>query len=394
VTTRRALLRSFAAGGLLVAAGAPRLSLARADTDKRFVLVLLRGGLDGLAAVPPHGDPQYRSARGALALPGPESPAGVVDLDGFFGLHPSLEPLMPMWRAGQLLPIHAAATPYRSRSHFDGQDLLEAGTDRPHTRRDGWLNRAASVLGGGPALAVGQAVPLVLRGDADVLSALPGGQRPDPGSLAERMGALYAGDPLFADALAEGLRVRGMVEDVSERGRRGRRQTVPQVAELAGALLAKSDGPQLAVLEVGGWDTHAGQGTSGGRLSNLLGGLGDGLLTLQDRLGSAWGRTTVLVVSEFGRTVAANGTGGTDHGTAGVALLAGGGVDGGRVRADWPGLRAADLHQGRDLRPTVDVRGIAAGILRDHLGLSASILCDRVFPGLDRRALMGGLVRA
>ena len=383
MTSRRTVLQGLFAGGLGLSF-APRLALAAPRSGERLVVLLLRGGLDGLAALPPLGDPAYEAARRGLAL------EDALPLDGFFGLHPALEGLLPLWEAGELLPVQAVATPYRQRSHFDGQDVLEAGTAAPHRRRDGWLNRAL-VAGGEHAVAVGQAVPLILRGDAEVGSVAPGGQAPRDEDLASVLRTVYAADPLFREALVAGVEGRRMVAEVSgEPQGRGRRRATPRaLGELTGTVLAGASGPRVAVLELGGWDTHANQGREEGRLANLLGGLADGLLALQAGLGPAWSQTVVCVVSEFGRTVAPNGTRGTDHGTGGAAMLLGGAVAGGRVLADWPGLGSGQLHEGRDLRPTTDLRALLGGVVRDHLGLPAGQLQRDVFPGGGWSAIDG-----
>ncbi len=388
MTTRRTALKGLLAGGLGLALN-PGLAFAGGGGDRRLVVVLLRGGLDGLAAVPPVGDADYVSARRGLALED-----GVGELDGFFGLHPALAGLLPLWQAGALLPVQAVATPYRSRSHFDGQDVLEAGTTAPQLRRDGWLNRAL-VAAGTEAIAVAQAVPLILRGAAEVGSVAPGGRAPREQDLAADLQSVYAGDPLFRDALRAGLEGRAMVAEAVGEPERGRRRqgAAPVVGRLAGVLLAELGGPRVAVVELGGWDTHANQGLEEGRLANGLGNLADGLLALKEGLGAAWSQTAVCVVSEFGRTVARNGTRGTDHGTGGAALLLGGAIQGGRVLADWPGLAPAQLHEGRDLRPTTDLRAVLGGLLRDHLGLPIAALRRDVFPG-GGWSPVDGLVRS
>ncbi|MCP4872164.1 MAG: DUF1501 domain-containing protein [Proteobacteria bacterium] len=328
--------------------------------------------------------PTRRDLLAALAASGALE-SGLVDLDGFFGLHPALDPLAPLVEAGQLRAIHAVATPYRKRSHFDAQDLLEAGTAVPHRARDGWLARTLTHLQGTDAVAYGQTVPLLLRG-ADGVGTVSGADDRAEESLVASLMELYETDPLLGPALAEGLRSRDAADAaLTEEDRRvSRRARGPRagaaVGRLLGRLLAGPDGPRIAAAELGGWDTHAAQGTSAGGLANRLSGLADGLIALRDGLGPAWDSTAVLVVTEFGRTVAPNGTGGTDHGTASAALLLGGAVAAGATVADWPGLTQPDLFEGRDLRPTTDLRAIQAGVLRDHLGLDAAALAD-VFPG-------------
>ena len=383
--TRRSLLGTTAAAGLSAFGG--RLALADAVTERRFVLVILRGGMDGLAAVVPYGDRHYRATRGELALDDPMRGSGMADLDGFFALHPALDPLAPWYRSGELLPVHAVATPYRERSHFDGQDLLENGTDRPRGAHDGWLNRTIGLLDGGErrlGLSIGQTVPLVLRGDTPVASWAPAMLPEADEAFLDRLAMLYRDDTLFGPLLAEAVSADAMADSAlagMDRRGSGRGGANPSaLARVAGGMLAAPDGPRIAVLEVGGWDTHAGQGTENGRLARSLTGLAEGLETLRDALGAAWPDTVVAVVTEFGRTAAANGTGGTDHGTGAAALLAGGRVAGGRVLADWPGLATGRLYEGRDLAPTLDLRSVMASILHEHLELSADAVDRVVFP--------------
>ena len=387
--SRRTLFRYMAVLGLAAGCPLPRLSFASARTDRRFVLVILRGGLDGLAAVPPHGDREYRSARRGLSLPGLDSVDGAVDLDGFFGLHPALEPLFPMYRKGELLALHAIATPYRDRSHFDARSILENGTTAANSTQDGWLNRALAGFGedgGELGLAIGQAVPFVLLGDRQVGAWAPT-LLPDVGAdFLQMVAAMYRPDPVLGPALTAGLDARARAEAAlgPEDRMSGRQafgaQAMTALARVAGHMLAAADGPRIAVLEASGWDTHANQGLTSGTLARRLGDLAVGLLALQEGLASAWPDTAVLIVTEFGRTVFQNGTRGTDHGTAGIALLADGAVRGGRVVTDWPGLASHQLHDGRDLKPTLDMRAVFKAMLRDHIGLPESLIEDTVFP--------------
>ena len=396
----RRLFLTLAAGVAVGSLGAPTAFAGRgASTDRRLVVFLLRGGLDGLAALPAHGDPAYRRARGGLALSPPSEPGGVVDLDGTFGLHPALESWEPLYKARELLPIHAVATAYRARSHFDGQDVLESGAASAQTRRDGWLNRALVSGGLGTradaALALSQVVPLILRGEAQVGSATLDARASPPPELLGRLATLYADDDLFGPALARGLGSRRAVLTALEGGAEaGPRRGAARAGKVLGRLLAASDAPSVAAVEFGGWDTHAGQGTGQGALARRLRDLASGLLALRSGLGDVWSRTVVLVVTEFGRTVVPNGTGGTDHGTGAAAFLAGGAVAGGRVLADWPGVEPGALHEGRDLRPTLDLRSVCKGVLRDHLGVPSAALERVVFPDSRVASPTSGLVRS
>jgi uncharacterized protein (DUF1501 family) len=386
--------RKFAIGAAMVAAGMPRVLLAKAATDNRFVVVILRGAMDGLAAVPPYADPDYRDLRGALALAAPGQADGIIDLDGFFGLHPALKPLHDFYAKGQLTVLHAVATPYRDRSHFDGQDLLENGTTAPHSAHDGWLNRALGLMGASRTLglAVGQSVPLVLRGAAPVTSWAPTQLPEVSADFIDKVADLYRDDPVFGPALAAGIGDEALVNKATagvdmaasagpKMGfKRGGSGLAPAITGTVGKLLADPVGPRIAVIDVTGWDTHANQGTTNGRLAPVLADLGGGLAALAAALGPAWRNTVVLTLTEFGRTAAINGTGGTDHGTATAAFLMGGAVRGGRVIAQWPGLSRSRLYQGRDLAPTLDTRAICSAVLRDHLGLPLDALRRVVFP--------------
>lgn len=353
--TRRGLLLGLAAAATL---GPTSLALAAGAGDRRFVVVILRGALDGLAAVQPCGAPRCAELRGELALPEPGQEGGLRDLGGHFGLHPAMAQMHAMYAANELAILHAVAGPYRTRSHFEGQDLLESGSDRRLT--SGWLNRAVQGMADAgdarAALAVGIEVPLLLRGPAHVGAyAPPAFTAPQP-DLYARLAALTQPDPVIGPAMAEGLRARGF-----------------SAAVLNGE--AAPEGPRIAALELKGWDTHAYQAQ---RLAAPLRTLDEGLGALRDALGPAWAGTAVLVMTEFGRTVRVNGTRGTDHGTDGVAFVAGGAIAGRRIAGDWPGLR--DLHQDRDLMPANDLRAVALALLRDHLRLPTAARA-RAFPG-------------
>jgi uncharacterized protein (DUF1501 family) len=385
---RRTLLTTSAKLTLL--APFARIAHAVADAEARFVLVILRGGLDGLAAVPPYGEPQYTKLRGDLALGVPGSADGVLDLDGTFGLHPALTAMHAMFNARELAVLHAVASPYRERSHFDGQNVLENGGATPNAYLNGWLNRALQALeqqgNPRPAVALAESVPLVLRGEFAVNAWAPSRLPDTDEDTLARVRAMYeATDPLLAERLSAALGARELVGDQpadQRMGGRGAQQVGPLVTA-AGRFLASETGPRVAVIDVGGWDTHANQGGAQGALALRLRGLDTGLAMLKAELGAAWQHTSVLIVTEFGRTVAVNGTRGTDHGTAGCAFLAGGAVAGGRVIADWPGLATRDLHESRDLRATTDLRAVFKGVLADRFGLAEAALEESVFPGSD-----------
>jgi uncharacterized protein (DUF1501 family) len=392
VTNRRIFLHGALAGA--AAAALPRCIFANADTDARFVLVILRGALDGLAAVPAYADGSYASQRGVLAITAPQ-----YKLDGMFGLHPSLTHLHERYREHELLVFHAVATAYRERSHFDGQDLLENGTREPKSAHDGWLNRLLPVLPAAKtvssdriAIALAQNVPLVLRGESRVASWAPS-RLPDTDSdTLQRIADLYSTDEYFASRLQSALAADSVVGESMGVGRRDPLYAIGAVASAAGKFLAAADGPRIAVIEVGGWDTHANQGAEQGQLANRLRGLDQGLENLRSGLAGAWKNTAILVVTEFGRTVAVNGTRGTDHGTATCAFLLGGAVAGGRVVSDWPGLAPRVLHEGRDLRPTLDLRSVCKGVLATHLHAPEGALEDHVFPDSRSAPALSGLI--
>jgi uncharacterized protein (DUF1501 family) len=380
--TRRAALLGLTTA---VTLGRASLAVAAAPTDRRLVVVILRGALDGMAAVVPYGDPHLAALRGPLVPPAPGQPDGMLDLGGFYGLHPSLAALHGMYRAGTLLPLHAVVGPTRVRSHFEAQDCLESGAD--HRMTSGWLNRAVGLMphtgpgrAEGDALAVGVAVPLLLRGTATVGSWAPHGVITPPPDLYTQIALLNRADRITGPAIAEGLRARGFSaavmqgDDPAQPARN--RYAFPALARAAGELLAAPDGPRIAALEVDGWDTHQAQVP---RLAGVLKQLDGGLAGLRDGLGAAWSRTAVLVMTEFGRTARINGTKGTDHGTATVAFVLGGAVAGGRVGGTWPGLGPGKLYEDRDLAPTTDLRAVAKGLLAGHLGLAPAALAQ-VFP--------------
>jgi uncharacterized protein (DUF1501 family) len=327
--------------------------------------------------------------------PGPGLANGLLDLGGFYGLHPALTGLHDMYSANEALAVHAVAGSYRVRSHFEAQDCLESGAD--HRMTSGWLNRVVASLPpaeparpGGEALAVGVSVPLLLRGQAVVANWAPHGfSEPSP-DLYATIAALIQSDPVTGPAIAEGLRARGFSAAViTPGGELNDRYAFLALARAAGEMLRAADGPRIAALELGGWDTHAQQAN---RLTGPLKQLDTGLVALKTALGPAWAQTAVLVMTEFGRTARVNGTKGTDHGTGTVAFVLAGAIAGGRVKATWPGLGSGQLFENRDLAPTTDLRAVAKGILVAHLGLNSSAL-GQIFPGSDSVAAMAGLIR-
>jgi uncharacterized protein (DUF1501 family) len=381
---RRRMLQALAMGALMPA----RLVLAAPDPrpdGQRLVVVMLRGALDGLAAVPALGDPAWAALRGT------EAGEPALRLDGFYGLHPALAELHRWWQQGELLVLHAVASPYRERSHFDAQQLLESGGQRAFDLSTGWLGRAMQ-LRGQPAVALTSSLPLALRGSDQASTWTPARRAAADDDLVARVGALYRDDPALAAAWTQAMAQQNLVAaTVADRGMAGMAPTAGAdgfvaLAAQAGRLLAADRGPRVAWLDAGGWDTHAQQAP---RLQRLLAGLDQGLAALRQALATQWPQTTVLVLTEFGRSAVPNGSGGTDHGTGGIALLAGGAVAGQRVLADWPGLAAAQLLDGRDLRPTRDLRTIIGAVLQRQFGLDPAQLRQTVLPGVS--ALPPGL---
>ena len=396
----------------------PRAAIA-GTRDPRFLTIVLRGAVDGLALAAPVGDPDYVRLRGKLALPKDGAGAG-LPLDGFFALNSAMPFLHGLYQKREATIIHAVATPYRGRSHFDGQDVLESGLPGVGLSESGWLNRALSGMPNvGPSeehkgLAMGAVVPLVIRGKAPVMSWTPKANNLPLRELTiERVMDLYAHtDAGLAKAFAEGMEIdrvatAGMAPPMAAAPASGApmiagpmaaaapkptaaapAQPQParpfrdfiETAEAAAKFMTTAGGPRIGALSFDGWDTHANEGVITGQLANKFGGLDAAIKAFAEGMGPAWKDTAVLIVTEFGRTARTNGTEGTDHGTATVAILLGGAVKGGRVLADWPGLTDANLFEGRDLKPTRDLRTITKGILRDHLGVPDGALATAVFP--------------
>jgi uncharacterized protein (DUF1501 family) len=402
--TRRALL--LASGTLFAWAYAPRLARAE-GRDPRFLVVVLRGALDGLAAVAPVGDPEWQRLRGDKALM-PSGATAALPLDSFFALNPAMPNLHRLYKSGAATIVHATATPYRERSHFDGQDVLESGLGSPGAADSGWLNRALASLqpagrvtgGGKDAFAIGPIAPLVVRGPAPVLSWTPRRLPPASDDTLTRVLDLYRHtDPMLARALEERLGLATIARAGGMDGQQTRAAGAGQVrayfaesAGMAAKFLARPDGPRIGALAFDGWDTHADEGVMNGRLANLLAALDGAIAAIESEMKETWRETVVAVITEFGRTARINGTDGTDHGTATVALLAGGALKGGRVVADWPGLKPANLHEGRDLKPTTDLRGVLKGVLKDHLRLDEAMLGSKVFPESGRVKPVAGLL--
>lgn len=394
ITTRRRLLVCGLAGaGLALPGAAAAFAQAPRAAGRKLVVIILRGALDGLAALAPVGERRYGELRGELAL------AGGLPAPGPFVFHPALETLAGLFASGEALAVHAIATDYRERSHFEAQDRLEAATP---AIRDGWMNRALALMGSDApgAVGVGQSMPLLLRGSAPASTWAPAVLPGADDDTISRLMDLYALDPMLGPALARALETDAAASAMSgmsgEPGMAGlgARGAGPQayglIADAAGNILTAPGGPDAAVLSFDGWDTHVRQGAREGQLAVRLGALDGAISALRARLSQDWDRTAILVVTEFGRTVRINGAGGTDHGTGGAAFLMGGAVRGGRIIGDWPGLDR--LHEDRDLLPANDLRSLFKAVLAEHWGLNRADLDRSVFPGAAAARPFEGLI--
>ncbi|MCD2175308.1 DUF1501 domain-containing protein [Rhizobium sp. C4] len=403
--TRRGFL--LTAGAFTAWSFAPQFASAAPGRDPRFLTVVLRGGMDGLAVIEPAFDPDFERARAGLILGADGTPAGLPIAGGFL-MNPKLVALHEMFSQGEALAIHAVATPYRDRSHFDGQDVLESGLSGTGAVSTGWLNRAMSQLGkagsvkaGG--LAIGPTVPLIMRGPASTLTWAAGGVKPATEDARARLLNFYkSADPTLASAFGRGLDLEriasanaGMSAAMGQPGadHPEANSNFVKGMQMVAKLFTDPNGPRIGAIDLDGWDTHATERPEGDNLGKALAELDAGLAALKTSLGPAWNETVVVVATEFGRTVRMNGTEGTDHGTATVAFLAGGAVKGGRVLADWPGLSDKALFQARDLAPTTDLRSVLKGALRDHLGIEEAALGRDVFPDSGAVKPMDGLMK-
>lgn len=380
--------RLFIAGSgafALMPGFAPRLAFASASTRRRFVFIIQRGGADGMHVLAPVGDPAYAVQRGVLA----EEFAAVPRLDAMFAMHPALLHIGALYRAKQALFAHAVASPYRDRSHFDAQNVLESGGAAAYRVKDGWLNRMLGLLPKGEArgIALATSVPLAMRGSNQVSSYAPAALPDASADLLQQVSMLYAGDDQLHALWNEAMRTRALTGDLD----RNAVQNGAATGTLAARLLAPENGARVMMIETGGWDTHLQQrGRLAGKLKQL-----DALVgALKAGLGPLWEETLVVVATEFGRTVKVNGTLGTDHGTGTVAMLMGGRVDGGRVVADWPGLGDAQLYEGRDLRPTLGLDTVIGSAVARHYDLVPGSTMATLFPDTGNARYLPELIRA
>ena len=368
--TRRLLLGASAAGVSLAFAGQAGAQGAAVARNK-LVVIIARGAMDGLSVVVPTDDPNYRPLRGALAI------EDSLALSEGFGLHPSLAGLHTLHGLGRMRFAPAVAIPVRVRSHFDAQDVLENGGEGLRQQTDGWLNRALAATGGLKGLSIGAQTPLILRGATATSSWAPGSRTGAEDRIASLLQDLYVEDRLLAENLAAGLQTEAQAM-VTGGDARIARNDVAGLGQAVARLMTGPEGADVVALSVDGWDTHARQV---GQLQARLTGLDQVVTGLRTGLGEDWSRTVIVIATEFGRTARANGTGGTDHGTGSALLLAGGALKSGGMIGDWPTLTDNRLFEARDLAPTLDVRSVFKGLLRDHLGVDRAALDARVFPG-------------
>jgi len=394
--SRRSLLTAAGAAGLTISFMGSNADAAADLRGRKMVVIVCRGGMDGLSVSPPVGDPDYAGLRKAIAIPGDAA----LKLDGTFGLHPALESIHAMAGKGQARIAPAMASPDRARSHFEAQDVLETGAAGVYSTDSGWLNRAVQALrpdGKVQALSVGATAPLILRGKAQAASWSPGAAGEGSPRLPALLTDLYADDPLLAPAFAQGLRTEAMAETATMTAsastsppamsgggvqafvRQGQNAARGIGRTVAGFMIQPS-GPQIVALSAEGFDTHANQGAAQGQLATRLAYLDALVDGLREGLGDSWSETVVVCATEFGRTARVNGTGGTDHGTGSTALLMGGALKSGGIVGDWPTLKANALYEGRDTAPTVDSRALFKGLLRDHMGVDRKALDTLVFP--------------
>jgi uncharacterized protein (DUF1501 family) len=386
---RREFVKTMCRGGLATAV-LPSVTFAQAGggSTGRLVFVLLRGGFDGLAAVVPYGDPEYRSLRETFAF----AESDLSPLDDTFGLAPGLSPLRALWDAGELAIAHAMAIPHRTRSHFDGQAVLETGLDRPVGSSDGWLNRLLQVMSGRRAgIAIAAGMPLSLTGSHQVDTWSPAQLGVVDDAFLERLAVLYRSDRALANRFEAALQQQELIgEEAMARGN-ARRGSIAPLMQAAARILRQEEGPNIAAMEFSGWDTHANQGLAGGALDRLLGQLADGLVLFRSEMAAAWQTTTVVVMTEFGRTARPNGTRGTDHGTAGAGFVLGPRLARAQMHADWPGLSRQSLFEGRDLKPTLDTRAVLKAALAGTFDLTDAQLA-RVFPDSSAVRPLSGLM--
>lgn len=406
---RRLILQSLAAAASAIPLGRHAWALsgsAPPANRRKLIVIMLRGAVDGLNVVAPYADAEYARLRPTIALGRPGGDNGALDLDGYFGLHPALSPLHPLWLQKKLAFVHASGSPDPTRSHFDAQDYMESGTPGRKNTPDGWLNRLVAALPGSAsptrAVSIGPVMPRILSGKAQATNLAAGEASAKPNLLdrpmiADAFDQLYQRDAQFGRAYLQAKETHREVMSASlahemeaANGGAPLPNGFPNDAARLANLMRNDPNVQIAFMALGGWDTHANQGAGSGQLANRLAPLGQGLAVLAQRLGPMFDDTAIVVMSEFGRTARQNGNGGTDHGHGNVMWLLGGGVAGGKVHADWRGLSETDLHEGRDLPVTTDFRTVLSQVAERHLRLPDGAL-NQLFPGQAKGAALGGL---
>ncbi len=367
---------------------------------KKLVVVICRGGMDGLSVSPPVGDADYAALRGSIAM----RPDQVLKLDDTFGLHPELKTVHALAQQGQARIAPAIASPDRARSHFEAQDVLETGAAGVYGAETGWLNRTLEALA--PVrkvegLSVGTTAPLILRGKVQAASWSPGKGVDETARLPTLLQDLYKTDPLLGPAFARGLETETMAQlamtgmaaptapMAAPQPNRAGSEAARKLGSTLGGFMIQAGGPQIAAVSLDGFDTHAGQA---GQIATRLSYMDAVLAGLHTGLGAEWKNTVVVVVTEFGRTARVNGTGGTDHGTGSTGLILGGALKRGGIVGDWPTLKQTALFENRDTAPTLDMRGLFKGVLADHMGVDRTILEKQVFPDSAGAKAMTGLV--
>lgn len=384
---RREFVIGLGAAGLL--GTLPRVAFGAPGQGTSLLVVMLRGAMDGMDALRPYGDPNFSSLRSSIT----DAADIGSKISADFALHPSLVYADSLFAKKELLPIVAVAPPYRLRSHFDAQDCLENGTDKPGGATNGWLHRCVRAMPGSEGLALAAVMPLIFRGGGKVSNWSPPLKQAADDGLLHRLEALYAYDALLAEKFVKALESKheGMTKSnmMTNAGRGGAQLAAMMTA--AGSFMSKAYGPRVAFVEDTGWDSHRGQAA---QLKRKLAELDNGLKAFNLSAASIWSHTVVMVVTEFGRTAALNGTGGTDHGTGGLMLMAGGAVQGGRVMGQWPGLTGSDLYEGRDLRTTTDMRSVFKTVTTKHLGVAESAIESQLFPNSKNIRMMDSLLKA
>lgn len=355
-------LAAFGIGGLL-----PLRAMAVENTKRKFVFILQRGAADGLSTLVPYADPDYQRLRTSTEI------TDYIKIDGLFGLHRELSEFANLFQNKEASFIHAIASPYRERSHFDGQNILEGGFSAAYESDSGWLNRLAGLISPkNPPIAFTPTLPLVLRGNSPSVNYSTSRFPEASSDLLMRVSSLYETDKKLYD-----LWLKAEAQNDASGTKSA---NIAEIAKMVSGFMTGEKGANLVFLESQGWDTHENQN---GRIANNFKTLNGFISALKSNLGTEWAQTTILIATEFGRTAAQNGTGGTDHGTASCAFVLGGALNGGKIIADWPGLSQSQLFEGRDLRPTNNLFGLISGVVGQTFGLDSEKVARNLFPKAD-----------